>query len=1326
MVKNIGNYDISLDIGTNSVGYSVTQDYKLLKYHGKNMWGAHLFDKGETAAKRRLSRNTSRRIKRRKERISLLKQLIGGVVLKEDPNFFMRMEKGFQTKEDKGYDYNLFIGDAYNDKTYYEQFKTIYHLRKYLYTTKEKADPRLIYLALHHIIKYRGNFLYDRQKFELSDTAQVCKDLHEALEILLKQHDLDIDIKDEFIADVIKILINCDVKRGERKDTIIEYFVSFDSDSKKIATEIAGIILGYDCNLTKLFPLSGIKKDDKDYKTNFGSTKYEENLGFIEDNLKEDFDILQNLHKVYSYITLQNILNGHQRISDAMIKKYDDHKEDLKELKAFVKEFYPLSTYHNIFRNKDAKINNYHNYINEPKANTRELLYTFIKKELASNTNAVGNDTYKNIINKMEYDAYLLRQNSKDNGQIPYQLHEVELVDIIDNQGKYYPELLEVKDKLVQLFEFRIPYYVGPTNKNSSFAWIERYNNEKLTPWNFKDNVDLITSAEKFIRKMTNCCSYLLQEPVVAKNSLLYSKYEVLNELNKIRINKKSLTIELKHELYSNLFLQKKKVKKKDVIDYLVSKQFYNTDEIEVEDMQKEDEFATSLEPWIFFNSLYQDKFDESYDEIEKIIEWMSVYEDKKILKSRIEKEFPMLGKPILKAILSKKYKGWGRLSKKLLCDLKAKDKNGNFVSIMDILEQTNMNFMQIIHDKTLAFDDQIRIYNIKDYNNDEITYEQIKELPGSPAIKKGIWQSVKIVEEIVSIMKKQPQNIFIEFARDDEEKKRSVPRVKKLQDIYTKMKKDLDSDAAEAYAYLSKENKAASLSNDRLYLYYIQQGKCMYSGKALNIDSLQSYQIDHIIPQSYIKDDSIENKVLVYADYNQYKGDQLLLSKNIIDKRYVWWKKLLDNGLIGSKKFYNLTKSEMLEKEEMGFINRQLVETRQIIKHVANIFKNYYYDSNIVSIKANLSSNFREKYDLYKIRELNDYHHAQDAYLAAVIGTFVIKKYPILKKEFIFTQYNHINQLKNDLNKMNKGRNRYGFIINQMSNDKISHPDTGELLWEGASALTNIFKVFDYKDCFITKKLEEGSGQLYNLTLNKVKDTSAIKDNPHKVIPVNASRSDITKYGGFTNLNYAYGIAIRYKNENKDVKTIINVPIHLAKSNSNTLMDYIKAEVKSNNVEILKDKILINQAFEYESGLYTMASAKEWHNARQLILSKDAKKTLYSVLNKQSTDMCDEDILALYNELIYKLTEYYPSFKKIAKLLKENTDEFMKASDKVSILRNILTMTKANKKHNSLTIGNVKISASAGRIYNKTFDLDKTTFTSYSITGLRSNRYKL
>ncbi len=129
-------------------------------------------------------------------------------------------------------------------------------------------------------------------------------------------------------------------------------------------------------------------------------------------------------------------------------------------------------------------------------------------------------------------------------------------------------------------------------------------------------------------------------------------------------------------------------------------------------------------------------------------------------------------------------------------------------------------------------------------------------------------------------------------------------------------------------------------LSDDRLFLYYLQNGRDMYTKKALDIDNLSQYDIDHIIPQAFIKDDSIDNRVLVSSAKNRGKSDDVP-SIEIVKARKMFWKNLLDAKLMSQRKYDNLTKAErggLTSDDKARFIQRQLVETRQITKHVARI----------------------------------------------------------------------------------------------------------------------------------------------------------------------------------------------------------------------------------------------------------------------------------------------------------------------------------------------------------------------------------------------------
>ena len=51
-----------------------------------------------------------------------------------------------------------------------------------------------------------------------------------------------------------------------------------------------------------------------------------------------------------------------------------------------------------------------------------------------------------------------------------------------------------------------------------------------ITPYNFDDVIDKEQTAEKFIKRMISHCTYLLAEYALPNNSILYSKFKVMNE----------------------------------------------------------------------------------------------------------------------------------------------------------------------------------------------------------------------------------------------------------------------------------------------------------------------------------------------------------------------------------------------------------------------------------------------------------------------------------------------------------------------------------------------------------------------------------------------------------------------------------------------------------------------------------------------------------------------------------------------------------------------------------------------------------------------------
>lgn len=163
-MKEKMEYYLGLDMGTNSVGWAVTdKEYRLMRAKGKDLWGVRLFERANTAEERRAYRINRRRRQREVARIGILKELFADEIAKVDANFFARLDDSKYYLDDRQENnkqkYAIFADKDYTDKEYFSQYPTIFHLRKELIMSDQPHDVRLIYLALLNMFKHRGHFL---------------------------------------------------------------------------------------------------------------------------------------------------------------------------------------------------------------------------------------------------------------------------------------------------------------------------------------------------------------------------------------------------------------------------------------------------------------------------------------------------------------------------------------------------------------------------------------------------------------------------------------------------------------------------------------------------------------------------------------------------------------------------------------------------------------------------------------------------------------------------------------------------------------------------------------------------------------------------------------------------------------------------------------------------------------------------------------------------------------------------------------------------------------------------------------------------------------
>src|SRR5690606_11365640 len=113
---------------------------------------------------------------------------------------------------------------------------------------------------------------------------------------------------------------------------------------------------------------------------------------------------------------------------------------------------------------------------------------------------------------------------------------------------------------------------------------------------------------------------------------------------------------------------------------------------------------------------------------------------------------------------------------------------------------------------------------------------------------------------------------------------------------------------------------------------------------------------------------------------------------------------------------------------------------------------------------------------------------------------------------------------------------------------------------------ISKIKKVLNYKDCFITKKVEESTGEFYNQTLVGPNMATA---------PIRASL-DPKIYGGYTNVNIAYMVALEYRKGRQMKKVLAGIPIKFAqriKRDQEALIEYLKEQFRTNEIIILNQK---------------------------------------------------------------------------------------------------------------------------------------------------------
>lgn len=290
------------------------------------------------------------------------------------------------------------------------------------------------------------------------------------------------------------------------------------------------------------------------------------------------------------------------------------------------------------------------------------------------------------------------------------------------------------------------------------------------------------------------------------------------------------------------------------------------------------------------------------------------------------------------------------------------------------------------------------------------------------PVVNRAIAQFRKLYNAMVR-QYGEPDQINIETGRELKKTFKERDEIKKRQ------QENRDKNQSAVQQIEEKGFKATGTNITKLRLYNEQQGKSIYSGKAIDINQLFEIgyaEIDHILPYSRSFDNSYSNKVLVLASENQNKGNKTpfeYIGKNNAKSKE--WTDFI--GYITSFASMPKNKKEKLLLEtfndrEQEFRDRNANDN----SYIATYVKRYLEDGidfskslhtaikNKVQVRSgNVTAFLRHQWGLEKNRAESDKHHAQDAVVIACATQGMVqalskisRKEGLVHTEFVHKKY--------------------------------------------------------------------------------------------------------------------------------------------------------------------------------------------------------------------------------------------------------------------------------------------------------------------------------
>ena len=258
-----------------------------------------------------------------------------------------------------------------------------------------------------------------------------------------------------------------------------------------------------------------------------------------------------------------------------------------------------------------------------------------------------------------------------------------------------------------------------------------------------------------------------------------------------------------------------------------------------------------------------------------------------------------------------------------------------------------------------------------------------------NPVVLRALSQARKVINAVVRRYG-SPARIHIETAREVGKSFKDRKEIEKRQEENRKDREKAASKFREYFPNFVGEPKSKDIL--KLRLYEQQHGKCLYSGKEINLGHLNEkgyVEIDHALPFSRTWDDSFNNKVLVLGSENQNKGNQTPYEYfNGKDNSREWQE---FKARVETSRFPRSKKQRILLQkfDEEGFKERNLNDTRYVNRFLCQFVADRMRltgkgKRRVFASNGQITNLLRGFWGLRKVRAENDRHHALDAVVVA------------------------------------------------------------------------------------------------------------------------------------------------------------------------------------------------------------------------------------------------------------------------------------------------------------------------------------------------------